>query len=232
MEQQHRRAGFRFASTEVIWGGVPVKTFLSDRARTPAKEGPLRLLYAGQLSPDRGLLTIVEAIGGMEPAVRENLRLDVAGTGPADYATRVQARVEELRLEPLVRFLGRVEHPNMAEIFRSHDVLVFASRRAEGMPLTMVEAMLSGCAVVTTRAGGAGEIADLAELPCFPPEDPAALRNLLSSLASDRERIAELGDRGRRIALERLSLDQTVGRYLSRLESLVSRPSPALQPGS
>ena len=62
------RAGLAFRSSEVIYGGVSTARFHSP-GRLPAESGPLRLLYAGQLSPDRGLHTLVEAVATMSAQI-------------------------------------------------------------------------------------------------------------------------------------------------------------------
>ena len=83
------------------------------------------------------------------------VRLTVAGSGNVEYEQRVKKLVSSLGLADRVTFLGRVSHGEMARTYREQDVLVFPSMRDEGLPLTMVEAMLAGCAVVTTGSGGA-----------------------------------------------------------------------------
>ena len=50
--------------------------------------------------------------------------------------------------------LGKLPHGAMTETLRSHAILVCPSMRDEGLPLTMAEAILAGCAVITTCAGG------------------------------------------------------------------------------
>ena len=69
LQSLYAEAGLAFTSSEVIYGGVSTARFHS-RGRLPAESGPLRLLYAGQLSADRGLHTLVEAVATMSAADR------------------------------------------------------------------------------------------------------------------------------------------------------------------
>jgi glycosyltransferase involved in cell wall biosynthesis len=219
MAQIHHDAGFRFPSSEIIFGGVPTAQFYAP-VRYRADSEKLRLLYAGQISPDRGLHTVIEALAAMSPDLRARFTLDVAGVGQAEYIARIQAEVTQSGLTDCVSFIGKVPHERMPTLYRQHDVLVFASGRREGLPLTMVEAMLSGCAVLTTGAGGAREIAELAMLPMFPEGDAAALRTALRQLDTDRDELHRIASRGQTVGLEEFSVERMMARYVRTLERL------------
>ncbi len=212
--------GLTFSSSEVIHGGVPVEGFLQP-PRTSRSEQPLRLLYAGQISADRGLHQVVEALGTLAPSHRSRATLQIAGQGATDYLTSIRRRVDELNLSAQVSFLGKVPHHEMRNVYSGADLLVFPSSRPEGLPLTMVEAMLGGCAVVSTGSGGAGEIVALSGQPSFPPEDPAALSRLLAQLIDDRSQVRELAARGQEVAVKEFSLDRMLERWVSTLQRVV-----------
>ena len=219
----HREAGISFPSTQIIHGGVPVDAFYAPREPRSAT-APLRLLYAGQLSADRGLHTVVEALGALAPESRSRATLSVAGSSASsDYQDRVAKLVSKLGLDGCVTFLGRVPHAEMKRTFSQHDVLVFPSMREEGLPLTMVEAMLAGCAVVTTGSGGAIEVAKAADLPMFPKGDAEALGRLLASLIASPQDVAQLAARCQQVALSEFSLERMMQRWIATLERIVSK---------
>jgi glycosyltransferase involved in cell wall biosynthesis len=220
MQTLHREAGLEFPSSEVIYGGVPTEQFYEPVRGPRDPSNPLRLLYAGQISPDRGLHTMVEAIGHMARGLRSRVSLSVAGHNGSRYGMDVKARVQALGLTDSVSFLGRIPHESMPEFYKKHDVLVFPSIREEGLPLTMVEAMLSGCAVVTTGSGGAMEIAALAGLPLFAKNDSLALSQILARLATHREQVPEIASRGQKIALQEFSFERMMRRWSATLERL------------
>jgi glycosyltransferase involved in cell wall biosynthesis len=224
----HRDAGISFASSEILHGGVPVEAFYAPLAQRGPRGSALRLLFAGQMTEDRGLHTIVEALGQLDPDARSRVTLDVAGGGAANtYQDRVRELVSQLGLGESVTFLGRVPHGEMARLYADHDVLVFPSMREEGLPLTMVEAMLSGCAVITTGSGGAEDIALAADLPLFPKGDAEALAQLLGSLIADPAAVAQLAARCQQVALAEFGLEQMMKRWIETLERLVARAHAA-----
>jgi glycosyltransferase involved in cell wall biosynthesis len=216
MSRRHYEAGMTLPSSEVIPGGVSVAEFLAP-LHTSTDAEPLRLLYAGQLTPDRGLHTVVEAMGLLPPSVRGRVTLRIAGEGQPLYLERVRSTVQALGLAPFVSFVGRVPHDAMPALYRSHDVLVFPSERHEGLPLSIIEAMLSGCAVLTTQAGGAREIADGAKLPTFPPGSAGHLASLLWQMVTDRGEVARIAARGQEVAAREFSFDQMFTRFMTTL---------------
>jgi glycosyltransferase involved in cell wall biosynthesis len=84
----------------------------------------------------------------------------------------------------------------------------------------MIEAMLAGCAVLTTGSGGAMEIAKLADLPLFPKEDPVALNEILTHLVTHRSEISRIASRGQAVALREFSFDWMMERWTTTLRRL------------
>jgi glycogen synthase len=219
----YRDAGLTFPSSEIIFGGVPVDRFLAP-VRRHGMEGPIRLLYAGQITPDRGLHTAVEAFGHIPPQVRSRLTLSVAGDNPGEYLDGIRGRVQELGLTGAVTFLGKVPHDRMPDVYKSHDILVFVSTREEGLPLVMVEAMLAGCAVLTTGSGGAIEVAKLADLPLIPKADSVTLAHRLTEFAGNPEALYSVALRGQEVARKEFSLDVMIQRWESTIAAIKTSP--------
>jgi glycosyltransferase involved in cell wall biosynthesis len=207
----------------VIHGGIPVARFLALGRIAGETSGPVRVLYAGQLSRDRGLHTAVDAIGGLDAAVRSQVTLTVVGDDTDDYAGEIRRSVVELGLSDRVQFRGKVRYEDMPAVYREHDVLVFTSTRPEGLGFTMVEAMLSGCGVLTTGSGGAMDVANAAGLPVFPKGDAVALGRLLVRVVRDRPYLREIAARGQQVAQREFNADVMV----DRMESMLLRIAPS-----
>jgi glycosyltransferase involved in cell wall biosynthesis len=236
------QAGIFFQSSEVVYGGVSAKKFFKERSLEDFARGPLRLLYAGYLDPERGLHFIVEALGLMPPEVRARMHLSVASGGPVipdDYVNAVHARVQTLGLSRHVEFLGRVDHRQMPEVYAAHHMLVFTSARSEGMPMVMMEAMCAGCAVPNTGSGGAIELSERAGAPLFPKAHPYALSRLLVALERDRRWLAEVALAGQRTVLREFTIERMLSetvdaltRCAARGGSFESKEDGSLMPGA
>ena len=211
----HRAAGLEFPASEVIHGGVPPEAFYQAASPHRRDSARLRVVYAGQITHDRGLHTVIEALGQVAPDIRDQMVLSVVGAGSAEYLEHIKTRVEELRLGNCVAFHGKMPHEQMPRVYKTNDVLIFPSIRDEGLPLTMVEAMLAGCAVVTTGSGGAMEVATAAELPLFEKEDAVALSRILSRFVNRPDEVARVAGARSALSPERLQLrphDATMAR--------------------
>src|SRR5215475_2637238 len=75
----YREAGLQFNSSEVIFGGVPVAPFHASVQGRRVGTAKLRVLFAGQLTADRGLHTAVEAIAHLPRDVQRRLTLTAVG---------------------------------------------------------------------------------------------------------------------------------------------------------
>lgn len=223
---EHLRAGFVFPSQEVIYGGIhPARFYASPRKPLHRGDG-LRLLYAGYVEENRGLLTIIEAIGLLPRELLARTRLSIVPSGPpepTEYVERVKERIRQLGLSEYVKFLKKRSHEEMPRVYREHDLLIFASVRPEGFGLVVTEALCAGCAVITTGSGGAIEIADVAGLPVFPQRHPVALSRLLSELIADPERVSEIACRGQQVVLERFTFDRMMDEFSRMLTGLRER---------
>jgi glycogen synthase len=222
----HREAGLEFQSSSVIYGGVPVNQFYQPINGRHVLSNPLRILYAGQITEDRGLHTVIEALGLMGETLRSQLKLSIAGPTTSEYFSQIQTQVEKNGLGDCVEILGKVSHDQMPEVYLQHDVLVFPSMRDEGLPLTMVEAMMAGCAVLTTGSGGAMEVAKLANLPLFPKGDGEALSRLLEKFLTDRNLLLGVAKEGQDTAISEFNLDRMISRWDTTLHSCVAESYP------
>lgn len=119
----------------------------------PAEDGVTRLACVGRLFPaEKGQDILLEALAHERWRERP-VELSLFGDG-----------VNREGLEWLAAHLGtpRVRFAGFAEaetIWRTHHALVLPSR-AEGLPLTVVEAMTCGRPAIVTDAGGSAEVID------------------------------------------------------------------------
>jgi glycogen(starch) synthase len=217
---RHREAGFDFPSTKVLYGGVHVARFFESLPKVHAEGAPLRVLYAGQVTPDRGLHTIIEAFGHLSAAERERMTLTVVGSGHDAYLNQLRARVDHLQSADRVMWLGMVDHEQIPAVYKSHDLFVFSSTRPEGLGFVSIEALLAGCAVVTTGSGGAMEIALAADLPLFPKNDSVALSRLLAGLETDRREVLKIASRGQAVALQLFGFERMIAEWIGVFEDL------------
>lgn len=143
--------------------------------KTPHK--PVRILYCGRISLEKGLQYAIEALSYVPDAV-----LWVAGRGAFMEACRKQSA--SLGVEDRVVWLGQVEWgATLFRVMRECDVLVVPSV-TEGMPQCIVDAMGQSLPVIGTAVGG---IPELIRPGCngvlVPPEDSKAIARAIEGVA-------------------------------------------------
>lgn len=173
----------------------------------PVGGGLLRMGVVGRLVEGKGHSFLIEAMKEVHSRYPE-ARLTVAGAGP--LRDSLEARARALGVERSVEFAGDFE--NLSDVMRSFDIFVLPSL-SEGMPVTILEAMAHGKAVVATRVGGVPEeVVDAETGLLVPPADPGALAEAICTLLADPARVGQMGARGRRRAEEVFSSEAVTRR--------------------
>src|SRR5262249_9952995 len=137
-----------------------------------------------------------------------------AGDGPA--RAELERRIVARGLAH-VRVLGFQARAQLAELVRASRCVVMPSQWYETFGLAALEALAQGRAVVASRIGALPALVRDGENGLlFPPGDAAALTERLRWMAAHGREAAELGARGRALALERYSPDE----HYSRLKAV------------
>jgi glycosyltransferase involved in cell wall biosynthesis len=130
--------------------------------------------------------------------------------------------VRELGLEEEVEFAGLVE--DMAAYYRSLDVYVQPSWSAEGLPLSILEAMSSACCVVAADVAGAREAVRDGETGLLVrSRDVGGLAAALRRACADEKLRLRLGRAARREVEERFSAEGMCTRVMELYGRLVKR---------
>lgn len=187
----------------------------------PPPDGEIRLACVGRLAPQaKGQDVLLQVLA--QPKWRQRpIRLNVYGTGPSERAVKALATFLAV---PRVTFHGHVS--DIREIWSANHALVLPSRH-EGLPLTIVEAMVCGRPVITTDVAGNTELVD-DEVNGFVAAAPTVslLDEAMERAWRRRAEWPDLGARARADALRRLP-DDPVGDFARTLVDLVGRPAGA-----
>jgi glycogen synthase len=184
------RAGFDVGHGAII--PCPIhERFLAEPLPEPPP-GYSRLLYAGRLDEDKGVMTALRALALLRGRFEGSL--SIVGRGDSQYERKLREFAEEHRLN--VSF-GSGNADEMPRIYRSHDGLLFTSEWAEPFALAPIEAMACGLPVAGTATGGSAELFRHGEnaltYEAGNAEQLAAIILRFASDAALRERCARAG---------------------------------------
>lgn len=185
------RFGVPASKVEVIYNAIRLERF-----RAPARpdlrasllgDGRALVLTCARLDAQKGLRTLLQA------AVEfPDTTFALAGEGPERAA--LEAYAGELGVAGRVRFLGHRD--DIPELLAACDVFALPSLY-EGSPVSVLEAMAAGRAVVSSDIGGTNEVVENGRTGVLvAPRDPAALAGALRRVLDEpalRDRLAEQG---------------------------------------
>jgi len=135
-------------------------------------------------------------MAGLARARARGADLDLVWAGhlQPDHIEGVDAAARRFEVSDFVKRLGYVTDEDLAALHRAARALLLVSRY-EGFGLPVIEAMASGCPVVTTNGGSLGEVAGDAALK-VDPEDANAIGDALVRLASEPALRSDLVKKG------------------------------------
>jgi glycosyltransferase involved in cell wall biosynthesis len=174
-----------------------------------------QVVTVSKLSPRKRVSDLLRAWKRVE-AAHPDASLVVAGSGP--LVADLHALRGEIGLQN-VSFPGFVSDSHKGELLRK--AAVFASPTLfEGFGLSNLEAMASGCAVVTSDTWGVQDyIEDGVNGRALPPKSPAQLGAALIDLLADPEARQSMAQNGRQTA-EEYSMEESLDREVAHLHSI------------
>jgi glycosyltransferase involved in cell wall biosynthesis len=171
--------------------------------------------YAGRLSPEKDLGTLLQAFVSLPPDVFSRSRLYLVGDG--GQRANLEAARDQLGLGDRVVFLGA--RSDVPEILSAADAFVMSSK-TEGLPMVLLEAMAAKVPCVATAVGGIPNLLADGRGLTVPPQDSAALADAMASVA----RSAELRERMVARALENLHKTYAFDAFADRYLQLMGLP--------
>jgi glycosyltransferase involved in cell wall biosynthesis len=203
---------------ELRHGANPAEVLVVPNGVDPEKYPPLReepetptVVWVGRIDPLKDLHTLIRAFRLVRDAVPA-ARLRLVGPVPHTddgYADSCHALVGQLGLDQSVEFPGPVS--SSRDAYATGHVVALSSI-SEGMPYTVIEAMMCGRPTVSTDVGGVAETVGDAGL-VVAPGDPAAFAAACVDLLRDPEQRRRLGEAARDRALNHFTTDRMIRAY-------------------
>jgi glycosyltransferase involved in cell wall biosynthesis len=147
----------------------------ATRPRPPAPDGTTRVLYAGRLTPEKGIYTLLSMLH-TDLFDDEHVSVTVTSAGSDKPQGAIIERM--LRTHPGIEVVAARRTPEaMAELLVEHDVVVMPSNGQywhETFGILSIEAQHAGCRVVASDDGGLPET-DCGALLLVAADDAEAL---------------------------------------------------------
>jgi glycosyltransferase involved in cell wall biosynthesis len=200
------------------------KQFISEELTNPTIQNKLLSITEngaviasfGRLSYEKGYSYLIESIKILRDKYKLNAKLLLVGDGPD--RGKLETQVYDSDLSDHCLFTGYID--NAKNLLPLIDYYVISSI-TEGLPITLLEVMLSQTPIVTTNVGGIPHVVDHnKDALLVPPADPqaiaAAINNLCNNpsltsslIHSSSNKVAQLYS-SKRMAIEYLKMYKSV----------------------
>jgi len=228
MNQQMRSAAVELGAREAVTRVLPMGANLGAVVGRPPEKagGAVQLLFVGRLVEKKGLSILIEAIRSL--AGTPDHHVVVVGDGPLSESLRRQAAGLP------ITFIGQLGRAALMNQYALSDIVVVpsvlaASGDQDGLPVALLEAMGSGCAVLASDLPGLNEVVtDGVTGVLVQPGDIGGLAASLADLIADPPRRSRLGEAAAEAA-QMFSVDH-VGREYTRVLADLARPGREAPP--
>lgn len=140
------------------------------------------ILVATRMFKRKGVQYFLEALRN----IQTDWEILIAGDGP--YLEELKKQSKTVKAN--IKFLGFLSREEMNAAYRKAKIFIFPSIR-ENYPMVLIEAMDSGCAVITTNAEGCSEVVSNAARKTE-PGNVDQLREALAGLLTNNNEITRL----------------------------------------
>lgn len=214
LEELERR-GLPLPTGRVIYNGIDLTKFHSPawkHNRLHAMDGPLRLVFVGSVTREKGTDIAIQAIARLAQRYgADKLHLTIIGTGPTDFVKYLKGLVQEQQITAYVTFSGWVKRDTIPQRLRDFDVMLFTSSWQEPLARSMMEGMATGLALVSTTTGGSAEfLVHNTNSLTFAAGDPDDLARQIERLLLDPNLLERIAIAGQETALAYFDFDRMV----------------------
>lgn len=188
---------------KVVPNGIDAKSF-------NPKQKEKKILVVTRLFERKGVQYIIDAMKHIK-----DYNLNICGEGP--YKIHLNKQINKLNIDN-VKLLGYVNHERLKYEYETSSIFVFPSS-AENFPVVLLEAMASGCAIITTNVTGCPEVVgDCALL--IRPKNSEDIRISINKLIKDNNLRNNLGIKARKRVEENFTWDKIVKQYINIYETI------------
>lgn len=202
---------------DVIPNGIPISEQLSDEIKMKLRQEISKdvsrpmLITVGRFVQVKGFEDLIDAFSLLQ---KRNPKPMLIMIGSGRMLNQIKKKISDMNLVDSVNCLG--ERSDISHLLSIGDIYVNSSHR-EGLPLTILEAMMSGLPIVATAVGDVPRVVINEETGLIvPPHEPKRLALAMDQLLDAPAKIRTMGMAARLIAIREYSIDV----WMERLSSL------------
>jgi len=167
------------------------------------------LLFVGRFSEKKGVEYLLEATEIIKQKIN-NFQILLIGKG--NLEKKIREIIGEKKLQGIVKVLGVVENARLPIYYSAADLLVVPSVAdvggQEGLPVTIMEGLLCGRKIVTTKVGGIVELSGLESIFFSEQKNGKNLAKVICNALEDKNILPnESREEGMRFSINKVAAD-------------------------
>ena len=216
------------AKTEIVRMGIDPNYYQNGKRNQNGVTRRLEIMSVGSLQPYKGHIYLLKACAELK---QRGVPFHCRIVGGGDLRSLLERAIQEFELEGFLELMGPRTQEEVSRLLRTANCyvqpsVITSTGKMEGIPVALMEAMMSRVPVVATSISGVPELVRPGETGwLIPPEDSEAMADVLEAIyknPAEAERRAELGHQW---VLDEFELSSNV----RKLASLFSHSDLVLQ---
>ena len=200
---------------QIVHCGIDINSYTIPQQPEKHADKPVKLLYVGRLAAEKGVPVLLRSLIALKNEGHE-FHLTLLGDGPERAA--LEAEVKAQGLERMVHFGGFASQETVRSTLQASDVFILPSF-AEGVPVSLMEAMACGVPVIGTNVGGVTELIEHGVSGLVvAPSDEVALKNAIFSYLSNPALRESVKQAARKVVESQFNLELEI----NKLEQLIT----------
>lgn len=183
----------------------------------------LKVLYLSNIMFSKGVMFVIEAVDNLvESGVK--IQLTIAGSPMGDEyksADEIQTIFQKLiKNKSYIEYLGAVTGTSKEQLLIDSDVFVLPSfYKTEAQPISIIEAMLAGSAIITTNHNYLSDMVGPKNGFVVQPRSAKEIESSLLELISNNEKLESISTYNKNYAAEHYSLESYIREISAVIDS-------------
>lgn len=165
-----------------------------------------KILVVSRMFERKGIQYVLKALEGLN----HSYGINIVGDGP--YLNFLKKIANDLKVD--INFLGFVDNDSeeLKSLYEESNIFIFTSE-SENFPIVLLEAMVAGMAIITTKGTGCEEVVGDAAI-LVEPRNPVEIKNAIQKLLDDPILIDNLQKAARKRVENLFSWESIAKKYL------------------
>lgn len=175
--------------------------------------------FIGRLTEQKAPNILIKSVKKVKKFI-PNIKVLIVGEGLLEKEMKILSR--ELNVENEIVFLGF--RTDVSELLKMIDIYVLPSRRGEGLPIGILEAMATKKPIIATNIKGNRELIYHKKTGLLiPPDNPYELANAIIYLIKNKKEGLKMASVARNLVIEKFSIERMLNEILKVYVNLIEK---------